>query len=160
MTEIETLSNIHPSDVARYFLQRTFDDGELISPLKMQKLVYYAYAWTLVKNHKRLFSEKIQAWPNGPVAPSLYKELKIYGSMPISEEYLNGSNDVSKNIPDEVIHTLDEVYEKYSVCSAFELVCLTHNEKPWRNARQGLKVNESSEIEIRDKDIIEEYSLT
>lgn len=60
---------ITPKDVARYFLYRAYDDGEWVTPLKMQKLVYFAYVWTLLMTGKKLFNEEIQAWPNGPVVP-------------------------------------------------------------------------------------------
>ncbi len=83
-----TTSVATASDVARYFLGLATEDGDLITNLKMQKLVYYAYAWTLVKNDRKLFDEPIQAWANGPVVPSLYQELKCYRAGPIEEEFL------------------------------------------------------------------------
>ena len=56
--QAQTTNTIIPSDVAKYFLYRAIQDGELVSPLKMQKLLYYAYSWTLVKNKKKLFDLK------------------------------------------------------------------------------------------------------
>jgi uncharacterized phage-associated protein len=72
-------------DVARYFLLRVLEDGDYITNLKMQKLVYYAYGWTLVKHGQRLFDDPIQAWPSGPVVPALYALLSRYGSTPIGD---------------------------------------------------------------------------
>lgn len=160
----QKLQNISPSDIAKYFLYRSTQDGDLVSPLKMQKLVYYAYAWTLVKNKKKLFDEQIQAWANGPVIPSLYRELKKYGSSPISEEYIGVSNEKEFNallskFPQDVMKTLNGVYEEYITKSAFELVVLTHSEKPWANARNGVATGEQSQAPISDKDIIQQYSL-
>lgn len=152
--------NMTPSDVAKFFLIRSIEDGDLISPLKMQKLVYYAYVWTLVKNRKKLFDEGIEAWSNGPVVPSLYEDLKKYGSSPIEENYIDEKKDkdLFNKFPDDVKNTLDEVYEKYAVKSAFELVVLTHTEKPWAKARQGLAPEESSNKPISDEDIFEHYN--
>ncbi|MBU0580866.1 MAG: DUF4065 domain-containing protein [Candidatus Margulisbacteria bacterium] len=148
-------------NIARYFLYRCNDDGELITPLKMQKLVYYAYVWTLINNRKPIINEKFEAWPNGPVLPSLYNILKKYGSSPIDGEFLNLSNekDLSKlrESLGEIIPILDEVYEKYATKSAFELVTITHNEKPWKNARKGLDATQPSKNPLLDKDILEEY---
>lgn len=154
--------NITPSNVAKYILFRALQDGELISPLKMQKLVYYAYVWTLVKNKKRLFEEKIEAWPNGPVVPSLYQELKSYGSQPIDENYLDVEtedelNSVFNNFPREVKSVLDEVYETYMTKTAFELVVSTHSEKPWLEARDKLGPTEPSNNPISDETILREY---
>lgn len=153
---------ITPSDVAKYFLYRAMQDGELVSPLKMQKLIYYAYSWTLVKNKKKLFGEKIEAWPSGPVVPSLYRELKGYGSAPIDENYLGVKNEAElgtlfSKFPKDVRTTLDKVYEDYMTKTAFELVTLTHSEKPWAETRKGLSAVESSNKPISDDLIIQQY---
>ena len=158
----QKISPIQASDVAKYFLYRAIEDGDLVSPLKMQKLVYYAYSWTLVKNKERLFEEKIQAWPSGPVVPSLYKELKGYGSAPIGSDYLGVKNEkelepVFSKFSDEVKATLDKVYEDYMTKTAFELVALTHSENPWIEARKGLSPTESSNKIISDDSIIQQY---
>lgn len=149
-----------PSDVAKYLLYRSFQDGELVTPLKMQKLVYYAYVWTLVRNGKKLFDESIEAWPQGPVVPSLYRTLKRFGSSPIGEAFIGTEADfektVSKFSPD-VKATLDNVYEEYMTKTAFELVALTHSEKPWLEARDGLVPTQASNVVISDDTIIQSY---
>lgn len=148
-----------PSDIAKYFLAQAINDGELISPLKMQKLVYYAYVWYLIMAKSKLFDEPIEAWPMGPVAPSLYEELKQYGSAPIPAEYIGG-----QEVLDELLEKLDsqqevlrKVYEKYDTLTAFELVVLTHSEKPWIEARKGLKPEEPSNNPLSDGDILTFY---
>jgi uncharacterized phage-associated protein len=151
------------ADVARYFLALAVEDGDLITNLKMQKLVYYAYAWALVKNDRKLFRESIQAWANGPVVPSLYQELRRYGAGPIGEDFLGIAREeaferLAGTFPEDVRETLNGVYEQYMRLSAFDLVVLTHDEKPWQEARRGLGDTERSARPIRDSDVIEEYS--
>lgn len=160
--QAQTTNTITPSDVAKYFLYRATKDGELVSPLKMQKLVYYAYSWTLVKNKEKLFDENIEAWPSGPVAPSLYRELKGYGSAPIDEKYLGIKSQAERRalfskFPKKIRNTIDEVYEEYMTKTAFELVTLTHSEKPWVETRKGLSATEPSNKPIPDDLIIEQY---
>lgn len=155
-------TNIIASDIAKYFLYRSIQDGDLITPLKMQKLIYYAYVWTLVKSDKKLFDEKIQAWPNGPVVGSLYQELRNYGSAPIDAKYLGVEEEkeldkLFSKFSEDIKSTIDEVYEKYIPLSAFELVTLTHSEKPWLKAREGLGDTEPSNNTIDDEMILEEY---
>lgn len=160
-TAIKRLPNISASDVAKYYLNRSTFDGEVVTPLKMQKLIYYAYVWTLLQNGQKLFDEKIEAWPLGPVVPSLYQELSKYGSAPISSDFIGSEEEIKKiesKFPDEVKKTLDKVYEKYMTKTAFELVQLVHEEKPWVNARNGLTAGEPSDKPIKDEDIIKAYS--
>ena len=52
------MSNIRAVDVAAYILQ---EQGPTPA-LKLQKLVYYSQAWSLVWDDKPLFEEEIEAW--------------------------------------------------------------------------------------------------
>ena len=49
-------------------------EGRMGAAMKLQKLVYYAQAWSLVWDEAPLFHARIEAWSNGPVAPALYRE--------------------------------------------------------------------------------------
>jgi len=159
----KTTDIVTPDLVAKYFLLKAKEDGDLVSPLKIQKLVYYAYAWFLVHNNKKLFNEGIEAWPNGPVVPSLYKQLKKYGSSPINiEEFTKVKSekdysDLANLIPEEAKTLLDSVYSKYMILTPFELVMLTHNEKPWKEARKGLLPTQKSNNLIEDENILSQF---
>lgn len=160
--KVKTIQNVTPSDIARYFLFRSFQDGELITPLRMQKLVYYTYAWSLVNNKKKLFQESIEAWPNGPVIPSLYQELKHYGRSLIDEVFLGLKNEkefdaLIKKFPPDVQKTLSSVYEAYMAKTPFELVVLSHSEKPWVEARGTLSPTDHGTNQISDKTIMQYY---
>lgn len=145
-------------DIAKFYLLRASDDGDLITHLKMQKLVYYAYVWSLVRIGKKPFDEAIEAWPNGPVVPSLYHELKQYKSMPIDEEYIGDAKAIDNLImSSEYADALNQVYEEYAPMSAFELVTLSHSEDPWANARSGKKPTDTSSAPIKDSDIVAYY---
>jgi uncharacterized phage-associated protein len=54
-------------DVAAYILSR---QGRMTA-MKLQKLVYYSQAWSVVWDERPLFPEKIEAWANGPVVRDL-----------------------------------------------------------------------------------------
>lgn len=155
---------VSPSDIAKYFLLKTTEDGELISPLKMQKLVYYAYVWCLVNTGEKIFDEQIEAWANGPVVPSLYQELKKYGSAPINAMEYTGIQSSEqgdafiKQFETTILQCLSEVYNKYQTMTAFELVLATHSEQPWIEARKGLAPHEKSSNPILDQNIISSYS--
>ena len=145
--------------VAKYYLARASDDGDLITNLKMQKLVYYAYVWTLVNQSDRLFNEPIEAWPNGPVVADLYHDLKQFGAGPIAEDYIGDIDEVMQAVTNSGHQeTLDNTYERYAPLSAFELVNLTHNEEPWVEARKGKKPTDQGDTPITDETIISFYS--
>ena len=118
-------------DVARYFLSLADEDaGDLISNLKLQKLVHYAQGFYLALYDKPLFEEQIEAWTHGPVIPALYHAYKDFGSNPIPHP-----TDIDFQIYDEQTRELlDEVYQVYGQFSAWKLRNMTHEEPLWKNA--------------------------
>jgi len=56
-------------DVAKYILEKK----KQMTAMKLQKLVYYSQAWSLVWDEKPLFDEPVEAWINGPMVPALYQ---------------------------------------------------------------------------------------
>jgi len=118
-------------DVAKYFLTLSDEEvGELLSNLKLQKLVYYAQGFSLAINDQQLFSDSIEAWAHGPVIPTLYRDYKPYESAPIPRPDNFNLNRIDPNIKD----LLDEVYSVFGQFSAWKLRNMTHEEPPWKEA--------------------------
>ena len=115
-------------EVAEYFLSLADEDaGDLISNLKLQKLVYYAQGFHLALFDEPLFEEPIEAWTHGPVVPDLYRAYKEYGSGGIPSP-----KEIDLAIyTDEQKELLDEVYTVYGQFSAWKLRNMTHEEAPW-----------------------------
>ena len=115
-----------------------------MSPLKVQKLLYFLNGWFLVKTNEPLIGDRFQAWAYGPVVESLYHDLKTWGSEAVTgfisefdpesrteKSFKVGSNDVT------FWTLLDQVLEKYGRFSALELSTLSHEEgSPWSHAKK------------------------
>ena len=117
-------------DVAKYFLAQSDEEsGDLISNLKVQKLVYYAQGFHLALYGEPLFLEPIEAWVHGPVVPELYHSFKDYGSnsIPIPTDIDFSAYDAQTR------ELLDEVYCVYGQFSAWKLRNMTHEEDPWKD---------------------------
>jgi uncharacterized phage-associated protein len=118
-------------DVADYFLSLVDEEeGDLISNLKLQKLMYYAQGFHLAMYDKPLFSEPIEAWEHGPVIRALYSKYAAYGANPIPNP---DSIDFIK-LNDETKEFLNEVYNTFGQYSAWKLREMTHDETPWSMA--------------------------
>lgn len=142
-------------EVGLYFLYLSNKAGKKITNKKMQKLVYYAQAWSLVVNNKKLFSDKIEAWVHGPAVRSLYVKYKEFGFNPILKVVNQKSIDVFSEKDKGLIN---EVWKLYGSLDASYLEMLTHSETPWQEARDGLQNSESSRSEISLKTMKEFYS--
>ncbi|WP_222702345.1 Panacea domain-containing protein [[Haemophilus] ducreyi] len=106
-----------------YFLSQcnSEENGDLISNLKIQKLVYYAQGFSLAINNKPLFSEKIQAWTHGPVTPELYNKYKQYGNGALPTTDLDIDFDKFSNEEKDLLNDINDVYGQFS---AWKLSCL------------------------------------
>jgi len=141
--------------IAEYFIDKANKEKRVITNKKLQKLVYYAQAWSLVLKNKKLFDEKIEAWVHGPAIKSLYAKYKSFGFNPIQKEV-----DASflENLPSESKKILDSIWSVYGGLDAEYLEMLTHSEMPWKEAREGLQSSENSENEISLKTMKRFYS--
>jgi uncharacterized phage-associated protein len=112
-------------DVAAFILARLGQVGTM----KLQKLVYYSQAWSLVWDSSPLFSEKIEAWDKGPVVRELYGQ---HARTPFIERIDRG--DTSK-LSDDQRATISAVLAFYAKRTEWWLSELTHREPPWLDAR-------------------------
>jgi uncharacterized phage-associated protein len=129
--EVRGMALATANDVANIFLSWANDDGDLITNLKLQKLIYYAQAWHLVHFDKPLFNDVIEAWEFGPVIPDTYHQFKKFGYSAIKYKK---TGDEKKVFTKNQLSYLIDVYDTFIKYSAHELVNMTHNEKPWRKA--------------------------
>lgn len=119
-------------DVAKYIIEHSGKNGKM-STMKLQKLCYYAQAWSLVWDDTPLFEEEFEAWANGPVCRELFEKTKGMFSV-TPEDETGGDGDLTP----EQIDTIDRVIEYYGSRDAQWLSQLTHMEDPWLLARDGL----------------------
>ena len=137
-------------DVADYILKGC---GELPA-MKLQKLVYYSQAWSLVWDDAPLFEEKIEAWANGPVVRALYARHR--------QNYFANRTQIEDgnhaNLSKDQAETVDAVLAYYGDKSSQWLSDLTHMEDPWIEAREGLDPGERGEEEITHRAMADYYT--
>ena len=134
------------TDVAEYILQKC----GAIPAMKLQKLVYYSQAWALVWDDEPLFSERIEAWANGPVVRDLYAVHRLQYLV----ETVQGD---SERLTVTNKETIDAVLDFYGDKSSQWLSDLTHDEEPWQQAREGIPVGDRSTVEITPASMAEYY---
>lgn len=136
------------NNVARYILERK---GGHMSTMKLQKLVYYAQAWSLVWDEKPLFDSPIEAWANGPIIPDLYNQHRGLFTATI-DTFPEDSEKLTEDEKD----TIDVVLGAYGHLNGQQLSDLSHSERPWREARKGVEDGASSTNEV-SKEVMQEF---
>ncbi len=122
-------------DISNELLKRAENDsqGDLMTNLKLQKMLYYEQGFHLAYFNTPLFDDEIEAWLYGPVVPVVYEKYKGYGRNGLSPE----DGDFRFDNKEEVT-LFDEVYRVYGAYSAIGLMNMTHSEKPWNSVPVGV----------------------
>ncbi len=117
-------------DVANFFVDvANNDEEEYMTNLRVNKLTYFAQAYSLIRLGRPLFEEDIKAWRFGPVIPSVYQAFQTCGRDRIKDVF--GSYDVSR-FSDEELELLVDIMREYGKYSVSALVDLTHKPgAPW-----------------------------
>ncbi len=141
-------------DIAKYILEwfALYKEEKSISSWKLQKLVYYCQAWSLVWDENPLFPEEIQAWADGPVCPELYRKHR--------NKFRVGPDDVKGNpgnLSSDQQETVEAVLKYYGHRTGRYLSDLTHLERPWIAARSDLLPGERGGVVIQLNDMLDYY---
>jgi len=138
--------------VANSILYQAYKNGQAITHMKLQKLIYFVYKKYLEDTGHTLFDESILAWKHGPVVQSVYNVFKSFGASEIVNQYamLEGDKNpqgVSSGRND--FHSaLNHVLWKYGNYSGWHLRELTHN--PGGAWKKAYEKDMSNEINVND----------
>ena len=66
------------------------EHGDVLTNLKLQRMLYYVQGWHLGLYGSPLFDEPFEAWIHGPVIPEIYRHYQAFGFNPIESDLLPG----------------------------------------------------------------------
>jgi len=125
--------------VARFLIETGYDrdepeESQLLCPMRLQKMLYYAQGWSIALLGRPLFPQDIEAWRHGPVVREVYDTYRgcSTGIQPdLTTETVSHLSDTEKKL-------LRVVWEEYARFTPAELRRKTHEEAPWKTARGSL----------------------
>jgi uncharacterized phage-associated protein len=129
---------------------RSFEQKIFITPMKLQKMLYFLYRDYLQKADMALFTERFSAWKYGPVLESVYYTFRNYGSEMITQYggYPGPIYSVKENADKTLKKLLNELWETCKPYTGIYLSRLTHNpEGAWYKAWT------NDMVFLRDEDI-------
>lgn len=125
--------------VANYFLDLAAANNTSLTPMKLQKLVFFAHGWHLGLYSEPLIVDPVQAWKFGPVVPTLYHEFKHVGAGAITSRASDFDFDrgclLNPTVDQDDSRTrdlLNQIWKVYGKLSGPALSNLTHLQgTPW-----------------------------
>lgn len=134
-------------DVAKYLIRLAAaeEEPELLSPMRLQKLLYYVQGWSLGIRQTEVFDESIEAWQHGPVVREVYVAFSEFGSQSITADL---SADALQSLTGADREFIESIWSGYRRYSAGGLRDMTHREPPWLEAWQQSAPTARNGIEI------------
>lgn len=89
--------------LSNWILDYAEEEGVELSNMSLNKLLYFAYEFSLVRHSHKLTNARIEAWEHGPVFREVYRSFKENGNRPIktrAERYDPTSDSVQIAAPD------------------------------------------------------------
>ena len=113
--------------VANNFIRRAILEEQSLTPLKLQKLIYFLFKEYLQTNGRELFGERFETWKHGPVVPSVYYEFMSFGKGNITKFAKDSQNHVLVVKEEGAFkEAFDKVWRKYGFFTGEELSDKTH----------------------------------
>lgn len=134
-TQLEMLFSV--SNKMLRVISYVFEKLEEVTPLMLQKLLYFIQGESYALNGKPMFRENCQAWVHGPVYPEVYDMFRDFKYNPIDDArfaILEGTED---ELSHEERMVVDLVVNTFGEYSGKMLERITHEEEPWKLARKG-----------------------
>lgn len=133
--------------IANAFLARASREGDSLTNMKLQKLLYFAQGHSLAVRGESLIREEPEAWDYGPVYTSVWREFRDFGAAPINRlayplfpfDAETGEPLGPVKAPDDgdVNNFLDAVWNAYKGKSAIQLSKMSHVvDGPWDQVRR------------------------
>ena len=131
-----------PLYLSNNFISKALQEKIHLSPMKLQKLIYFSYRDYLQNVNAKLFNEPFCAWKYGPVVEVVYTHFKPFGADSINRFYRDSGDTVNilsegNNVFGNIVNF---IWQKYRYFSGIDLSNITHREgsawyKAWTNGR-------------------------
>ncbi|QDZ41964.1 Panacea domain-containing protein [Corynebacterium sp. sy039] len=129
-----------PTMIANNILSRTFAEKNYITPMKLQKILYFVASEYQKMTGKPLLEEPFSTWAYGPVLYSVYNEFRSFSRKDIKRYARDAEGNTLVISEDEDIRlkmAIDLVWNKTKNKTAVQLSEITHIEdSAWDKAYQ------------------------
>ncbi len=135
-----------------------FEKLEEVTPLMLQKMLYFIQGICFALYGRPIFSEDCRAWIHGPVYPEVYDLFRDFKYNPIDDARFALLEGVADALTDDEKRVINLAVNTFGMYGGKVLEKITHNEDPWKEARKGYGDGIPSS-EILPKEQIRKYYI-
>ena len=138
-------------DVTNYVIQKSVADKRPLTPLQLNKIIYFCHGWMLGIFTRPLYWQYVEAWRLGPVVPDVYHSLKHFGGEPVSTLVHAPTREPDYTSQERSV--INRIFDHYSRFSGTQLSTMTHEGgTPW-----DITWREHGQNHIISNDLIQRY---
>lgn len=125
---------------------KTNENAEVLTQMKVMKLLYFIQGTSLVYLHERFFPQDVVAWKYGPAVEKVHNKYRGQREIvnTINEEDVKDYKELNESPKHGEI--LSSVYDTFGNKSAYDLMRITHKQSPWINTDQGKAISDTEMI--------------
>ena len=130
--------------------------------LKLQKLIYYVESYHLAYFDQSIIEDNFQAWVHGPVTTKVWVLIKdkanVYDGISLKPEAKpKAIKTIKDKLTEDQYSLVSDILQEFGKKNDYHLECLTHEEKPWIEARRGIPSDQPSKNVISKKTMTRYY---
>lgn len=114
-----------------------FEELEEITPLMLQKLLYFIQGIYSALYGRPMFEEDCRAWIHGPVYPEVYELFRDFKYNPVDDARFALLKETADVLTEEEKQVIVLVVNTFGMYGGKALERITYHEEPWRKARKG-----------------------
>lgn len=122
---------LSPMVVCNNILQRAFQEDVPVTPMKLQKLLYFTSCEYVKKTDIPMLSEDFCVWQYGPVLPSVYYEFQSYHGGRITSYAQDAEGNSFAYNENESLHlkqSINRIWGSFKDMSGIQLSKITHED--------------------------------
>lgn len=146
------------SDKMLLTISYIFEQMQEITPLALQKILYFIQGIYMVMFKEPLYCEDCMAWVHGPVYENVYDLFRDFKYNPIEDERFAIFKGRFEELSESEKKVIDLVINTFGRYSGKVLEKITHDEFPWKNARTDYDTLQPSRAIIEKSEIMKYFS--
>ncbi len=129
---------LSPTVACNNILQRAFKENIHVTPMKLQKLLYFVSCEYVKETNTPMLSEDFCVWQYGPVLPSVYYEFQSFGGSKITkyaQDAEGNSFAYNEDSSPPLKRAMDRIWNTFKHMDGIQLSRITHeNGSGWSQA--------------------------
>lgn len=122
---------LSPLIVCNNILQRSFKENVVVTPMKLQKLMYFISCEYIKATNNELLSEDFYVWQYGPVLPTVYNEFKTFRGNQITTYAKDAEGNVfvyNEETSPNLKTSIERIWNSFKNMSGIQLSTITHED--------------------------------